>query len=694
MKRLQLFIILGAMCLAAFGQDGQDSIMEISLPELVFTESLIKHNAKSDVFKITENHRKGITNVLDILNLLPGVDFDQLKSRISVKNDDRVLVRVDGQERNYDYVRAIDPQRVKEIEIIHELPGRYVIAGYKYVVDIKLKSDYVGNGLAINNFTMFSPGNNGDDNIVNEQPNIQYSHTDKKWNFNVGYGYADIRWNYPISYSKAYPSLYDLSSATYTTDNPNDHNRNNSHAANIGLDWKVADNHTLSLRSQYLHDNGRHSTRYDYMVTGADDFSEVIGSGVKTNDYRLSLIYNSVINKRWTLYADLNYNLFKTDNRNAYSQDNVQLTDVNSTHRKDYYKGTVDAVFSPHDKVSIDFGYSGTWAFYRFAQRNYPGTKSNENRQNVFSYLDYAFNDQLSARAGLAFESIHIDDNATSNTYNKFLPTASLNYIPSQTVQLSVDYSTRMEYPKLYQLSPIGYNLDERMVFQGNPGLKPSLQHEVNLQAVLWQHLVLAGMYKSSSNTVSEYYSHENDVYRYSFLNSKHSALAFLIMYDWKINKFISWENSFQFSHERISWDKYSNHANNIKFSSDLSYYISPLNMRFTASYSRGMYKVPLLQGYEQREQDLWAMSLFKTIWHDRINVSLTWVPPIRLGVRENQQRVIDTDFFTEHQRLNLKTYDNLILLRVGFRLNNNKRFKVKNQSKFDDEKNKDRGLL
>ena len=686
------------MCLAAFGQDEHDSIMEVSLPELVFTESLIKHNAKSDVFKITENHRKGVTNVLDILNLLPGVDFDQLKSRISVKNDDRVLVIVDGQERNFDYIRAIDPKRVKEIEIIHELPGRYVIAGYKYVIDIKLKNDYVGNGLSINNFTIVSPGYNGDDHIVNEQPNIQYSHTDKKWNFNAGYAYGHIRWNYPISYSKVYPGLSDLSSMEYTTDNPNDHNKSNAHAANLGLDWKVADNQTLSLRGSFIHDNRRHSTQYDYTGTSTDNvptnFSELIGNDVKSNDFKFSVIYNWTICQKWKLYADLNYNLFKTDNRNAYTMNDVQLTDVNSTHRKDYYKGTLEAVFSPHDKVSIDFGYSGTWAFYRFAQRNYSGTKSNENRQNVFSYLDYAFNDQLSARAGLAFESIHIDDNATSNTYNKFLPAASLNYIPSQNVQLSADYSTRIEYPKLYQLSPIDYNLDERMVFQGNPGLKPSLQHEVNLQAVLWQNLVLAGMYKSSSNTVSEYYSHENDVYRYSFLNSKHSALAFLMMYDWKINKFISWENSFQFSHERISWDKYSNHANNIKFSSDLSYYITPLNMRLVASYSRGMYKVPLLQGYEQREQDLWAMSLFRTFWHDRINVSLTWVPPIRLGVREYQQRAIDTDFYNEHQRLNLKTYDNLILLRVGFRLNNDKHFKVKNQSKFDDEKNKDRGLL
>ncbi len=157
MRNLCIFLMLTCLFIEALGQNEQDTIMEITLPELVFTESLIKHKPKSDVFKITENHRKGVTNVFDIMNLLPGVKFDQLKSKISVKNDERVLVVVDGQERNYDYIKAIDPKRVKEIEIIHQLPGRYVIAGYKYVIDIKLKNDYVGNGLSINNFTIVSP---------------------------------------------------------------------------------------------------------------------------------------------------------------------------------------------------------------------------------------------------------------------------------------------------------------------------------------------------------------------------------------------------------------------------------------------------------------------------------------------------------------------------------------------------------
>ena len=210
-------------------------------------------------------------------------------------------------------------------------------------------------------------------------------------------------------------------------------------------------------------------------VTSTDNvptnFSELIGNDVKSNDFKFSVIYNWTICQKWKLYADLNYNLFKTDNHNAYSMNETLLNDVYSTHKKNYYKGTVDAVFSPNDRLSVDFGYSATWALYRFGQRNIPVTKSDENRHNVFSYLDYTLNDKLSGRVGLAFESIHISDKVTSNIYNQLLPAASLNFVPSQNVQVSADYSTRMEYPKLYQLSRCCGRISSWRVFISPPSM-------------------------------------------------------------------------------------------------------------------------------------------------------------------------------------------------------------------------------
>lgn len=674
----------------------------MTLPEFVFTESLIKHKSKSDVYTITAEQRKGATSVFDMLNTLPGVNYDNLTSKVSVRNDERILLWVNNQAQNLDYIKAINPQNIKEIEIIHQLPGRYVTAGYKYIIDIKLKNDYAGNDLSVSNFTMFSPGNNGSDDIANEQPKLQYSHTEKKWSFNAGYGYGDIRWNYPISYEKTYIGVSSLASQEYSTDNPNDHNKSISHAANMGFDWRISDVQTLSLRTQYSHNKNLHTSFYNYTATQEEgnpyEISEETDDNVKNDDFKSSIIYNATFGNKWVLYADFSYNFYKANNENRFSMNgNEYNSNVYSIQKKNYYKTTADLIYNITNSASLNFGYSGTWNLYRFRQTNssnLSGTKSNENRQNLFSYLDYAFNPQLSGRAGLALESVHVSDATSSHTYNKLLPAVSLNYIASQNLQIFADYSSEMAYPKLSQLSPISYNLDERMLAVGNANLKPYVKNELNLQAVLWQSLIFAGLYQFSNDYIYDYYSLEESIYKRSFLNAKQSALAFLVMYDWKISKNLTWRNSFQVSHERASVNGEANHANNIKVNSRLSYYFTPCKMWVQMSYYRNMSKVPLLQGYEQNGQDIWQLSLRRNFFRDQINVSLDYVPPIQLGVRETQNRMIETSFFKENQRLNLGTYDNMILLRVSFRLHNGKHFRINDKSKFDDERSKDRGLL
>lgn len=434
---------------------------------------------------------------------------------------------------------------------------------------------------------MFSPSNNGNDDITNEQPKIQYSYSEKKWIFNVGYGYANIRWNYPISYEKTYHGISTLSSQEYSTTNPNDHNKSISHAANIGFDWRFSDKQTLSLRTLYSHNKDYHASLYDYITMQGEgsqsNISEETANNVKNNDLKTSIIYNATFGNKWVLYADFSYNFYKANNENSYLMNgNDYKSNVYSIQKKNYYKATADLIYNISNSASLNFGYSGTWNSDRFRQPNasiFSRTRYNENRQHLFSYIDYAFSPQLSGRAGLAFESIHVSDKTVSNTFNKLLPAVSLNYIASQNLQLVADYSTGMEYPKLSQLSPTSYNLDERMIAVGNVGLKPNVKDEVNLQAVLLQSLIFAGLYQFSKDYIFDYYSLEENVYKRSFLNAKQSALAFLIMYDWKIGKNLTWRNSFQVSHERANVNGNSNHANNIKVYSRLSYYLTPLRM-------------------------------------------------------------------------------------------------------------------
>lgn len=50
------------------------------------------------------------------------------------------------------------------------------------------------------------------------------------------------------------------------------------------------------------------------------------------------------------------------------------------------------------------------------------------------------------------------------------------------------------------------------------------------------------------------------------------------------------------------------------------------------------------------------------------------YIPPFRFGIRREQKSVISTDFMDIQKRQSMRTYDNTLLLRVRFRLDNRKK--------------------
>lgn len=81
--------------------------------------------------------------------------------------------------------------------------------------------------------------------------------------------------------------------------------------------------------------------------------------------------------------------------------------------------------------------------------------------------------------------------------------------------------------------------------------------------------------------------------------------------------------------------------------------------------------------------------------WKNRVSVSLMYIPPFRFGIRREQKSVISTDFMDIQKRQSMRTYDNTLLLRVRFRLDNRKKTH-RNEYKelFMDENKKGKGLL
>ena len=151
-----------------------DSIVDtISLDEVLILQKLVKHSIQKDVYTVSSRIRERSYDVLDVLKNLPGVNIDNFSQQITVKMDNRVIVLVDGMERPKEYIRSLTSDQIAKIEILNVLPQKYSIAGMRYGINIITKN-IMGYNVNLQNLMMFSPGNNGSNDVANIQPHANY----------------------------------------------------------------------------------------------------------------------------------------------------------------------------------------------------------------------------------------------------------------------------------------------------------------------------------------------------------------------------------------------------------------------------------------------------------------------------------------------------------------------------------------
>lgn len=226
----------------AFGQGVEsdslnaDSLRTINLDEVVVFNKDILHKHNKDIYTLTPQMQESAFHVFDILEKLPGVAVDNISQKISVRMDNRVLVLVNGMPQANAFIQSLQSKQIARIEIAHIIPEKYIQAGYRYIINFILKKE-IGSNLNVQNFIIYSPGNNGKNNTANEQPKINYLYSDNKLKLSGGYGYANIHWNYPLSFSKEYVGNKSVISKDVSPKYPNDFNHNTSHNVYFGLDY-------------------------------------------------------------------------------------------------------------------------------------------------------------------------------------------------------------------------------------------------------------------------------------------------------------------------------------------------------------------------------------------------------------------------------------------------------------------------
>ena len=675
----------------------------VELDEVVVKASLVKHDSHSDEYRMLPKITQGATSAYDVLSRLPGVSYNDLQNSISVRMDKNVLVEVNGNRVTAEYIRALPVDRISRIQVVYAPSARYTSEGIRYVINIKLKNDYLGHDLYVGNLTMISAGdNNGSDVVANEQPKVQYIYSGKKVDVTAGYGFATINWNYPIGYSRDYKGIASTTSAGVDAKNPNDNNSTNSHAANLGIDWQIAPYQTLSLRSTYLNDNVKHQSIYNisqkYLGYDATDtYSELSKESSKANEVTGALYYQGMFQNGWTVYSALGYDRMRDKLHHVYNgNDFTHAGHYRNT--KDYFRGELDLTYNFNDLLSLNFGYRGIWNRYMSHDRNSDNrlSKNEDGRHNGYVFVNWSPKENFLLHVGTGLEAISKNGFNEKRDWLEFLPQLTATWQPSNSVQLMAEYSTKMEYPSLYQVSVIPTAIDRWLIQSGNPLLSPSRRQTMSLQGTFFESLIIGVEYTHTHNAIADWYEKsESNTFLNTFTNARAKDFRAVAAYNWAITKGFSWNNIFQWQWQHIGSHGFSNHTSNFLWNSNVEYWAKPIALLAKVEYLRQMQKDPLIQGWQQYGQDFWQMSLSKSFFNKSLSVSLNYIPPIHLGVRTSQKSCINTDFLNLSDNLNLRTYDNLLMIRINWRFNKgrNKQRRIQ-QYEFDTERKRDKGLL
>lgn len=702
---ISLSMIVAVLFSSAQDTNDNDSIetKAVELNELVVKAALVRHDSNSDEYVVTPELSQGATSVYEVLSRLPGVTYNNISNSVSVRMDQSILIEVNGVQVSSEYLQALPVDRLSKIQIVYAPGARYTTDGIRYVINVKLKNDLKGHDLYVGNFAMISAGdNNGDDVVANEQPKIQYIYSGEKVDVTAGYGYGSIHWNYPLSYSRDYTGIASIKSEDVSQKSPNDYNGTHSHLANLGIDWQISPDQMLSLRGTYLNNRINHNSAYNVnqktLQDGADiNYLETSDEYSKDNEISGAVYYQGEFSNGWSVYSALGYDRLRDNLRSEYNGFST-LFDSQYRNTKDYFRGDLDLNYSFNDYVTINFGYKEIWNRYMTFDTERANKISNykDNRHNGYVFFDWSFDSGIMLHIGTELESIRKNSYENNHNWLKFLPMATVTWLPSENVQLMAEYATKMKYPSLYQVSISQTAIDKWLIQCGNQDLAPSKSQTISLQGSFFDSLIIGAEYEHSQNCITDWYEKSlDDIYYKTFTNARNRKFTAILAYEWTITKGLTWSNTFQWQWEDISRHALTNKASNLSWQSNVEYWIKPIGLLAKVEYLREMQKVPLLQGWQHYGQDLWQISLRKSFIKNSLSVSINYVPPIHTGIRTFQKSLIETSFMNQSQKQNLRTYDNLFMVRIAWRFNKGRNKKRQAQEyDFESEQKQDKGLL
>lgn len=680
-KKLEMALTTNELDVVYLKQDDQE------LNEVTVNRSARINKIDGDVYTITKSLAAGTHTSQELLGKLSGVTYNYYDKSISVNGNTKVLILVDGIEKDQNYAKNLPPDRIERIEVIKDPVGIYATDGYSAVINLVMKKDYSGIDASLNNSAFFDfVGTNGDDLLLQDYGNINLNYTNRNFNLYSTASLTTNDFNLATDFLKQYG---DVVSETSHGDlqNPNTFIKTRNKYLTLGAEYTFAKKHTVATEFKYA--NSYDSNSIFYNITNSLNNSAISNSSSETygenNTINLmsAVIYKGKFDDNNSLDADVRY--YRTDGYNygTFEQDNFSsLSDIDLAG--DYIRTNIsyDHKFSP--KLSSNLGYSNVYFSNTNSQNGHSFTRYNyRNRASV--YLNYRPSEKINTKVGGIIENYTQRHSGNEENMTAILPYINVQYTPNQTINFIARYHSNADYPSINELNPYKIALDSLIYSAGNPDLKTAIKNKLGLDINILNFITLAPYYEFNHSQIATYIDvdpENNSLFLTQTVNvDSYSRLGANLDFSLPFGKRIFLKNTIGFNQSKMAYDAESYQINNWTLNSNLIYMLQERGMMAGLILQKQTYKQVAIQGYNTTGSDLLLVMLRKSFMKDKLNLGLFYTLPVELGLNYNMKNVTIAQSYKLTSNANLNLIKNMVFFEISYRFTKGKEVKNKQVS-------------
>lgn len=443
--------------------------------------------------------------VSDVLENVPSVSVD-VEGNVSLRGSDNVRIFIDGRPSNAlnmaEALRQIPADAIDKVEVITNPSARYDAEGGAGILNIILKK---GKNQGFNGTFIASTGY---PETYGLSANLNYKTEKMNYFTSTGYSYRTNE-----GAGKTNSEYYNLDGSTSKfIDETRDTQRTRKGiSTKTGVEWEITPTTFWTNAISYRDNRGDNEDLVTYRNFDQD-------RQFTFDNYRLNNGYDSGNDFEFTSNFIKNFDDkgHKLTIDGSYSRnndkDNSIITGVNETFPdqssfsttmndevQKQFQFQADYVLPIGEGGQFEAGYKGNFNdlnkdYDIFASEN--GNDLGNSLSNTLEYKEkinaiytqYGFKvNKFSYLFGLRWEDTNIDVNLldtnefNNKKYNKFFPSAFVNYEISDASSLSLSYSKRLSRPRGRFLDPTPNISSNINIFRGNPDLDPSLTDKFDL---------------------------------------------------------------------------------------------------------------------------------------------------------------------------------------------------------------------